>query len=91
MDDEENGPLDGVSSNGGAGAPKKGGSWGPRGVSVSADEDVMDQTPQREGDSRANDDGLAGLVEEDDSGDDIWSSAQDTNGELDDNNKHALK
>ncbi len=91
MEDEENGPLDGVSSNGGAGAPKNGGSWGPRGVSVSADEDVMDQTPQREGDSRAKDDGLAGLVEEDDSEDDIWSSAQDTNGELDDNNKHALK
>ena len=90
MEDEERGPVDGLSSNGGAGASKKGGNWGPRGISVSADEDVMNQTRQREGDSRAKDDGLVGLVEEDDSEDEIWSSAQGINGRLDDNNTHAL-
>ncbi|KAL9136894.1 MAG: hypothetical protein Q9175_001900 [Cornicularia normoerica] len=91
IDDEERGLVEGVRSNGSAGASKKGGNWGPRGISVSADEDVMDQTRQPEVDSRAKDDGLAGLVEDDDSEDEIWSSARDTNGTLDDNNRHALK
>lgn len=93
MDDGESGPLDGVRSNGNAAAAaaKKGGNWGPRGISVSADEDVMDQTRQPEGDSRAKDDGLVGLMEEDETEDEIWSSAQDTNGRLDDYNNHALK
>lgn len=91
MDDEERGPVDGVRSNGGARALKKAGNWGPRGISVSADEDTMDETRQREGNSRAKNDGLAGLEEEDDSEDEIWSSAQDTNERLDDNNTHTLK
>lgn len=91
MDDEERGPVDGVRNNGSAEASKKGGNWGPRGISVSADEDVMDQTREPEGDSGSKDDGLAGLVEEDNSEDEIWSSAQDTNGRLDDNNTYARK
>lgn len=90
MDDEERGPVDGARSDGNAGAAKKkGGNWGPRGISVSADEDVMDQTGQPEGDSRAND-GLVGLMEEDESEDEIWSSVQDTNSRLDDKNTQAL-
>ena len=91
VDDEERGSVDGVSSNGSTGVPTKGGKWGPRGISVSADEDMMDQAGQTEGDSRTKDDGLAGLVEEDDSEDEIWSSAQDTNGRLVDNHTHTLK
>lgn len=91
MDDEERGPVDGIRSNDGARALKKAGNWGPRGISVSADEDTMDETRQREGNSRAKNDGLAGLEEEDDSEDEIWSSAQDTNERLDDNNTHTLK
>ncbi|CAF9940825.1 MAG: hypothetical protein ALECFALPRED_008879 [Alectoria fallacina] len=47
MDDEERGPVDGVRNNGSAGvATKKGSNWGTRSISVSADEDVMDQTQQ---------------------------------------------
>lgn len=91
VDDEERGSVDGVSSNGSTGVPTKGGKWGPRGISISADEDMMDQAGQPEGDSRTKDDGLAGLVEEDDSEDEIWSSAQDTNGRLVDNHTHTLK
>lgn len=91
MDDQERGSVDGVRSNGSAGAAKKkGGNWGPRGISISADEDVMDQTGHPEGDSRAND-GLAGLMEDDESEDEIWSSVQETHGTLDDKNGHALK
>ena len=86
MDDEESATVDRVGGNGSAGAPKRGGNWGPRGISVSADEDVISQTRQSEGNSRAKDDGSVGLMGEDDSEDEIWSSAQDNNGRLDDNN-----
>lgn len=91
VDDEERGLVDGVNGNGSAGAPTKGGKWGRRGISVSADEDGVDQTAQPEGNSRTDDDGLAGLVEEDDSEDEIWSSGQDTNGRLEENHTHTLK
>lgn len=69
--DEERGPVEGVGSNGSAGAPKSRGKWGPRGISVSADEDVMDQTQRPEGDSRVKGDELAAFVEEDDNRDGI--------------------
>ena len=66
MDDEERGQVDGVTSNGGAGAAtKKGGNWGARGISVSADED------EPVGDARPKNDEIVGLVEEDESEDDI--------------------
>ena len=90
MDDEERGPVDGVRNNGSAGvATKKGSNWGTRSISVSADEDVMDQTQQPEGNSRAK--GFVELMEEDESGEEIWSSAQDINGGLNDSNAHASK
>ena len=89
MDDEESAPVDGVRGNGSAGASQKGGNWGPRGISVSADEDVMGRTRQSE--SRAKDDVSAGLLGEDDSEDEIWSSARDTNGRLDVDNTHTLE
>ena len=77
VDDEERRPVEAAGSNASAGATKKRGNWGPRGISVSADEDDMNQTPRPEGAKR---DELAVLVEEDDSEDEIWSSNQDTNG-----------
>lgn len=91
MDDEESATVDGVRGNGSAGGPKTGGNWGPRGISVSADEDVISRTRQSEGNSRAKDDGSVGLMGEDDSEDEIWSSAQDNNGRLDDNNLNTRK
>ena len=77
VDDEERRPVEAAGSNASAGATKKRGNWGPRGISVSADEDDMNKTPRLEGAKR---DELAALVEEDDSEDEIWSSNQDTNG-----------
>ena len=71
VDDEERGSAEGAGSNGGAGAPKSRGNWGPRGVSVSADEDFMDQTQQPEGESRVKGDELAALVDSDDNEDEI--------------------
>ena len=89
IDDEEQGPVVGEGTNGSAGAAKRKGKWGARGVSVSADEDVMDQTQQRNGESRVKGDELASLVEEDDREDEIWSSTQDTNGKPYDDTTHA--
>ena len=90
--DEERAPLDGVKSNGSVGAPQNGPNWGPRGISVSADEGAMDQTRRPEDDSTAqDDDGLAGLMDDDGSEDEIWSSAHDTNGSLDRSNSAGLK
>ena len=77
VDDEERRPVEVAGSNGSARATKKRGNWGPRGISVSADEDDMNQTPRPEGAKR---DELSALVEEDDSEDEIWSSNQDANG-----------
>ena len=88
MDDEERSPVGAVRTNGSPGAPKKGGNWGPRGISVSADEDMIDQTQQREGELGAKADGSVGFVEEDSSEDEIWSSAQNTNNKLDNENMH---
>lgn len=82
MDDEERGPVDGVGNNGSAVASKKNANWGRRGISVSADEEVIQQP---EGDPGAKVDGLAALVGEDDSEDDMWSSTNETNGRLDNN------
>ncbi|CAD6586698.1 MAG: hypothetical protein ASARMPREDX12_002493 [Alectoria sarmentosa] len=90
MDDEERGTVDGVRNDGIAGvATKKVSNWGTRGISVSADEDVMDQTQQPEGNPRAKD--FVDMMEEDESGDEIWSSAQDSNGRLNHNKSHASK
>ena len=91
MEDEERVPVNGAGSHGDAGAPKNRGNWGPRGISVSADEDVMDRTHQPEGDTRTKEDDLAALVEEDNSEDEIWSSAQSINGRLDDSNRLVRK
>lgn len=74
LDDEEravtNDPDDGSAG------PTKGGKgkWGPRGVSVSADEDVLDSRPKSKGNSHSktsnnSDDGLAGLMDSDNSED----------------------
>lgn len=74
VEDEERGPVGGVGNNGSAGAPKSRGNWGPRGISVSADEDVMDQTQrpeESEGESRVKGDELAALADEDDNRDGI--------------------
>lgn len=90
-DDEERGSILGAGSNIRAGAPNKGGNWGPRGISVSADEGVMDQSQRSERESRAKGDGLAGLVEEDDSDGEIWSSTQDTSGRAENTETHTPK
>lgn len=71
VEDEERGPAEGVGSNGSVEAPKSRGNWGPRGISVSADEDVMDQTQRPEGEFRVQGDELTALVEEDDNRDGI--------------------
>ena len=92
MEDEERGPIDEARSNGSTSVPKKGGNWGPRGISVSADEDQTDQMQQPEGFFRGKVDGSsASLAEEDDSGYEPWSSAQNTNSRPDENNSHAPK
>ena len=90
-DDEERGPIAGTGSNIRAGTPNKGGNWGPRGISVSADEGVMDQAQRSERGSRAKGDEMAGLVEEDDSDDEIWNTTQDTNGRAEDTQTHTPK
>ena len=90
-DDEERGPIAGVGNTIRAGAPKQGGNWGPRGISVSADEDVIDQTQRAGRESLAKDDELAGLVGEDDSDDEIWNSTQDTDGRADNTETHTPK
>ncbi len=90
-DDEERVPVDGAGSNDIARAPKKRGNWGPRGISVSADEDVMDRIQQPGGEIRGNGDELAAFMEEGDSEDEISSSTQDTNSRMDDNNRHVSK
>lgn len=79
VDDAERGPSEGADSNGSAGGPREGGSWGPRGISVSADEGVMDQAQRTEREPRPKSDEMARLVEEDDTEDEIWTSTQDTN------------
>ncbi|KAI9880828.1 MAG: hypothetical protein M1830_000264 [Pleopsidium flavum] len=73
--DEERTALDGINENGSARRPAKGGGrWGARGVSVSADEGVVDMPqPQRTkahaGDSKTRDEDLEGILEDD--GDDV--------------------
>lgn len=69
--DEERTALDGTDENGSARRPARvGGQWGARGISVSADEGVLDM-PQRQktkvhpGDSKARDDELADILEDD--------------------------
>ena len=91
VDDEERGPVVGAESNGHPGAPKKKGNWGPRGISVSADDDVMDQAHQSERVSRARGDEFAGLTEEEDNEDEIWSSNQDANGRPENTQTHRPK
>ena len=88
MDDEERGPVNGEGSNGSAEASKKRGNWGPRGISVSADEDVMDRVQQPERDFRSMGGEFVALVEEDDSEDE---SAQDANDRPDNNERHIPK
>ena len=88
MEDEERVPVNGAGSDGSLGAPKNRGNWGPRGISVSADEEVMDRTQQPKGDTRTREDDLTALVEGDNSEDEMWSSAQGINGRPDDSNTH---
>lgn len=70
MDDEERAGLDGGSNNSSAPALRKPGSWGARGVSVSANDDLVD-TPGKDKSSKPYGDGLADLVEDEDSEDDV--------------------
>ena len=69
--DEERDPVDGLKSNGSVGAPQNGANWGSRGISVSADEGAIDQTRRPQVDSTTHDDGLAGLMDDDGSEDEI--------------------
>ena len=70
MDDEERAGLDVGSDNPSAPVPRKAGSWGVRGVSVSADDGLMDLSGENES-SKPYGDGLADLVEDDDAEDDV--------------------
>ncbi len=79
MDDEERGGIDGSSDNPSAPAPIKRGNWGARGVSVSADEVLVDP-PGKDTSPKPYGDGLTDLVEEDDSEDDI--DGRDQNGHM---------
>ena len=88
VDDEERNPVDGAGNTSRAGAPQKRGNWGPRGISVSADDGGMDQTQQSKGRIQAKGDDLAALAEEYDSEDEIWSCTRDTNGSLEANSTH---
>lgn len=71
-EDEERAGLNGEDDTSAASGPRRGGNWGSRGISVSADDAVTD-TPDKgkftahTGDSRGVVDGLAGLVDDDDS------------------------
>ena len=90
-DDEERGPTERAGDNGPGTAPKKTGNWGPRGISVSADEEVMDSMRHSKGEGQTKGDGFAALLEEDDSDNESWSSPRDSNGKLDDNSTHVPK
>ena len=85
MDEEERPAVDG-SSNGSAGpTSRKGGSWGARGISVSADEDVLDPRSKaisrlQSGDSKARADELSGIMDDDDSEDEILSPDDNNHG-----------
>lgn len=67
-DDEERAGTNGEDD--GSAGPMKAGKWGPRGVSVSADEGVLDSRPKAKArghpkNSNTSDDGLAGLMDSD--------------------------
>lgn len=88
--DEERTNLDGSGENGSARPTRGGGRWGPRGVSVSADEGVLDipqpqKTKVHPGDSKARDDEFAHILEDDgdeESEDDTIPSYEQPNGAL---------
>lgn len=70
IDDEERARIDGGSDNSSAPVPRKTGHWGARGISVSANEDLVDP-PGKDNSSKPYGDELADLVEEEDSEDDV--------------------
>jgi len=76
LDDEERAGTDGADD--GSAGPRKGSKWGPRGVSVSADEDASESRPSSKAKGHAknsnnSDDGLAGLMDSDASEDEDLS------------------
>ena len=66
--DEETGPLEGTTNDGGAQNAKAGGRWGRRGISVSADENVILPGNQQKASTNANarDDDLGDFMDDDD-------------------------
>ncbi len=79
IDDEERAGLDGGSGSSSAPAPRKTGNWGARGVSVSANKDLVDPLGKDKS-SKPYVDGLADLVEDDDSEDDV--AGRNSNGHM---------
>ncbi|KAK4691862.1 ER lumen protein retaining receptor, partial [Lecanoromycetidae sp. Uapishka_2] len=81
MDDEERAGTN--ESHDGSAGLRKAGKWGTRGVSVSADEDVSESRPKSQGKGRLkeptnSDDGLAGLMDSDNSEDEDASPENHT-------------
>ncbi|KAL9125953.1 MAG: hypothetical protein Q9217_004913 [Psora testacea] len=69
--DEEDGPLVGTTDGKGASKPKSRGRWGRRGISVSADEDVIlpGSQPKTSKDTRSQDDDLGEFMDDGESDD----------------------
>ena len=69
IDDEERAAGDGANDDDTAPSSRRGGKWGPRGISVSADEGVIDPRNKAQ-DSKARDDELSGIMDNDESDED---------------------
>ena len=69
IDDEERAAGDGANDDDTAPSSRRGGKWGPRGISVSADEGVIDPRNKAQ-DSKARDDELSGVMDDDESDED---------------------
>ena len=69
IDDEERAAGDGANDDDTAPSSRRGGKWGLRGISVSADEGVIEPRNKAQ-DSKARDDELAGIMDDDESDED---------------------